>query len=314
MLSSSERGQLRRVISQMSRKGGVGKTSITSNVAGVFAAGGYRVLAIDLDTQGNLGRDLGYRRTDFDDQGEGMLNAIAFDKPLEPTVGIRENLDVVPAGDYTERLADLLQGELARGKSVSDRLALKLIELDVEHRYDMVLIDTPPGGALLQMQALVASRWIVVPTQPDDASLDGIEQLAGRVAEVRPDNPSLGLLGVVLFPIVSNASKIKERTRAKLSDMLGDAAPVFTADIRLAQAAAVDARERGQLAIELARDASVERTARIRALHDHDTSQEPETIARSAGSLADDYKTLAAEILRTLGQHERAMADEVVGR
>ncbi len=41
-------------------KGGVGKTSLTANLAGLAALSGWRVLAVDLDPQGNLGRDLGY--------------------------------------------------------------------------------------------------------------------------------------------------------------------------------------------------------------------------------------------------------------
>lgn len=52
MLSADKRSRLRRVIAVMNRKGGVGKTSITSNLAGVLAQAGYKVLAIDLDQQG----------------------------------------------------------------------------------------------------------------------------------------------------------------------------------------------------------------------------------------------------------------------
>ena len=54
------RAALRRTIAVLNGKGGVGKTSLTANLSGLFADAGYRVLAIDLDPQGNLGNDLGY--------------------------------------------------------------------------------------------------------------------------------------------------------------------------------------------------------------------------------------------------------------
>lgn len=98
MLSADKRSRLRRVIAVMNRKGGVGKTSITSNLAGVLAQAGYKVLAIDLDQQGNLGDDLGYRHTDYNDHGAALFFALNSGNPLAPAKGIRENLDVVPAG------------------------------------------------------------------------------------------------------------------------------------------------------------------------------------------------------------------------
>ncbi|QZN85428.1 ParA family protein [Cellulomonas sp. C5510] len=58
-----------RVIAVINGKGCVGKTTVTANVAGLLAQSDYRVLAIDLDTQGNLGLDLGYADTQDDDGG-----------------------------------------------------------------------------------------------------------------------------------------------------------------------------------------------------------------------------------------------------
>ena len=57
------------VIAFANGKGGVGKTSLTANVAGLAADAGWRVLAVDLDPQGNLGSDLGYDQTDKGDDG-----------------------------------------------------------------------------------------------------------------------------------------------------------------------------------------------------------------------------------------------------
>src|SRR5258708_1967950 len=96
---------LRRVIAIVNEKGGVGKTTITSNLAGQAAASGYRVLVVDINRQANLALDLGYRRAEgIDDEGEALLTAIMRSKAVTPVGGVRPNLDVVPGG---ELLADL---------------------------------------------------------------------------------------------------------------------------------------------------------------------------------------------------------------
>ena len=67
-----DRPALRRTIAVLNGKGGVGKTSLTANLSGLFADAGYRVLAIDLDPQGNLGNDLGYLGAVLGDGGAGL--------------------------------------------------------------------------------------------------------------------------------------------------------------------------------------------------------------------------------------------------
>lgn len=69
------RSALRRTVAILNGKGGVGKTSLTANLSGLFADAGYRVLAIDLDPQGNLGNDLGYLGAGMGDGGAGMVAA-----------------------------------------------------------------------------------------------------------------------------------------------------------------------------------------------------------------------------------------------
>src|SRR5437764_8878927 len=89
-------------------KGGVGKTSITANVAGTAALSGWKVLTVDLDGQGNLGNDLGYNQRGLSDEGRGMVRAVVSGDPLEPLVGVRENLDAVPGGEAVDELVAIL--------------------------------------------------------------------------------------------------------------------------------------------------------------------------------------------------------------
>ena len=93
-------------------KGGVGKTSVTANVAGIAALSGWRVLTIDLDPQGNLGNDLGYLQSGESDQGAGLMAAIRDDKKLKPLRDVRPGLDSVPGGDDMDGLMTVLAPRL----------------------------------------------------------------------------------------------------------------------------------------------------------------------------------------------------------
>ena len=67
-------------------KGGVGKTTLAANVAGVLAATGWQILLVDLDRQGNLQRDLGYRESDSNDAGVALKRALLAGEPLTPSL------------------------------------------------------------------------------------------------------------------------------------------------------------------------------------------------------------------------------------
>lgn len=99
-----DRMGLARVVVVAQGKGGVGKTSLTANVAGLAALAGHRVLAVDLDQQGNLARDLGYEPGD----GERLLQAVVAGQPVPVVPNVRPGLDVVPGGPATGDLLVLL--------------------------------------------------------------------------------------------------------------------------------------------------------------------------------------------------------------
>ncbi len=85
---------LQRSIAVSNGKGGVGKTSVASHLAGIAAAAGWKVLAVDLDPQGNLGQDLGYYQADRGDSGRSLSDAVIDGTELVPLRDVRPNLDV----------------------------------------------------------------------------------------------------------------------------------------------------------------------------------------------------------------------------
>jgi len=270
-------------------KGGTGKTSIVANVAGLAAAGGYRVLAVDLDPQANLARDLGY--VDRSDGGVGLLAALAGHQPIPVLDSVRPGLSVIPGGEDLEDWAPLANAR--RGRSRQPETALYAALRPVASEYDLLLIDCPPGNRELQFLALVAARHVVIPTRPDEASFDGLVRVARIFDAVRPLNPSLDLLGVVLFGIETRAKRIRHEARSQVAAELGDPGLVFDSDIRHLLAPARDARARGQLAHEY--EDSVLAAPRF-----YEAGGREERFASSAPGLASDYQKLTAELLTRL--------------
>ncbi|RIJ77982.1 ParA family protein [Nakamurella silvestris] len=297
-----DRDTLSRVVAIANGKGGVGKTSTATALAGLAAAAGYNILLIDLDPQGNVGEDLGYTGAGLGDEGAGIVNALVTGTPLAISVPqAREHVDVISGGERLDDLAGLLLARHSRGNEVSSVLAGPLAALLDTADYDLVIIDCPPGEPNLQLLALGAARWLIIPTRGDAASLKGMSRIAQRMVEARSSNPSLELLGVVLFDIASSATRMKRMITEQIEEALGGVAPLFENSIRHS-ISAMDARGRGMLVHEYA--AQLEGEPFWQALREGRRPSSP----GSAPALAGDYASLAHEILTRISTLESESA------
>jgi chromosome partitioning protein len=282
--SEIDRTPFRRTIAVANGKGGVGKTSLTTHIAALTALAGHRVLLVDLDPQGNVGEDLGYTGAGTGDEGRGLVACVESAGHVPPLLlrDVRKNLDVIPGGEHLDDITDLMHTRRRRDEHAA---ALSLARGLGPHLdgYDLVVLDCPPRHPVLQLAALVAAQYLVIPTKTDASSVKGLEEMARRYTEAQAFNPALRLLGVVLFGVTRSATLVREQVRADLVEMLGDAAPVFAATVRHVERAAYDIRHRGQLAHEL--EAVI--------LGPSPTPR----LAASAGSLAGDFQKLATEVL-----------------
>lgn len=271
-------------------KGGVGKTSLAANLAGLAALSGWKVLAVDLDPQGNLGRDLGYL-ADADD-GQALAKAVANGSRPEPLREVRQGLDVLAGGPALDGLVADLQRALLGGELAAvDRFGTALGAAAAD--YDLVVIDSPPGEALLHAAAVRAVHYIVIPTRADAASIDGLGRVAAVVAREGASNPSLEVLGVVVGPLPTRARAIARQTRAELTELLGDDITIFDTIVRDVPRAAVDCRARGALAHEYEQAALRAPRWYERRGRDGDG----EAFSDAAAGLASDYQALVKEIL-----------------
>lgn len=303
-MSHQSLGQrLARVIAVINGKGGVGKTSVVANVAGQFARNRYRVLTVDLDLGGNLGLDLGYAQRGLGDHGRGVVESVAKGARLPVLSQVRHGLDAVPGGRLLEHLQALdYGGTVPVAAAFAERLA------DVAADYDVVLLDCAPGNPVLQRTALLASRYVVIPTRTDPASWDGLRMVHPLVRDARADRPDLTYLGVVVFAHQTIARAVLARTRSMLETEVGDLIPLFDTAVRYSEASAHDCRQRGQLAHELALDAveaTRERLELLRSRKRDGAKPLPPALSGSAASLAQDYAALSREILTRVAEHER---------
>jgi chromosome partitioning protein len=295
---------LARTIAMVNDKGGVGKTSLVANLAGQFAAAGYRCLLVDLNRQANLADDLGFRDGPVDDHGAGLLLSIVGGSPLRPSEGVRPGLDVVPGG---ARLVDLVPLMVSRVQEQGREAfrALADVLAPVAGDYDLVFVDCPPETTILTDLALTAARWVLMPTKSDVGGLVGMRLVGERFALARELNPALGLLGAVLFATGSRSRVVHAEVREAVARAFGGHSPLFTTSIRHAERTAQDARRLGKLAHELEQEVAAQPAwwAALRAGQKEDGGRR---LSPTAASVAGDYRDLGVELLTLLREAEES--------
>lgn len=234
---------MRRVI--FNQKGGVGKSSITVNLAAISAARGKRTLVVDLDSQSNatqylLGEKATYGQhtpvlepnieTFFDEllnasQGKGLLGSAlgsilkSKERGLDAVIHGTPfaNLFVIPSSPNLGALEHALQS-----KHKIFKLRDALNELDSQ--YDEVFIDTPPAFNFFTLSALIAADRVIIPFDCDVFSRRALLTLLENVVEAKGDhNPQLEVEGIVVNQFQSQA-KLPQQVVQELKD---EGLPVF---------------------------------------------------------------------------------------
>jgi chromosome partitioning protein len=204
-----------KVITIANNKGGVGKTMQAYQLATHLAFQGNKVLVIDFDSQANLTNTLGIhvQRSLIP---EWLIGDVKFEEVVVHASGSEEfykNIDVVPSSRHLANLSKLLilsESEVRKNAGRKERL-LKLRLKGLEEKYDYIVIDTPPVLGDELIMSLVASNLILIPTQAQDYSIDGLEELMDTFEIIKDsENPELEFS---IIPSMINARRKIERAR-----------------------------------------------------------------------------------------------------
>jgi chromosome partitioning protein len=177
-----------RVIVFANQKGGVAKTTTTLNLGVAMAEKGMRVLAIDLDPQGNLTMSQGWNPDEIE---RSMFDVLVHKLPITEIIRTHE-IDVGVAS------IDLAGAELALSSMIGRERALEKALVEVQEKYDYILIDTPPSLGLLTINAFTAADGVIVPVQCEYLSLRGLVQLENTLSMIRENlNPRVEIEGIL---------------------------------------------------------------------------------------------------------------------
>jgi chromosome partitioning protein len=176
------------VLAFANQKGGVAKTTSTVNLGAALREHGLRVLAVDMDPQGNLTMSQGI---DTESLEKSMYDVLVHRTPIDDVIYERE-LDVAAS------TIDLAGAEMALATMIGRERALQRAIDAVRDRYDYILIDTPPPLGLLTINALTASEGVIVPVQCEYLSLRGLLQLERTLEMIRENlNPDVRIKGIL---------------------------------------------------------------------------------------------------------------------
>jgi chromosome partitioning protein len=209
-----------RRIALINEKGGSAKTTLAANLGAYLASRGRRVLAIDMDPQGHLGKVLGVdprraRRNAIELLLDGLLGERAADaeRAALPVVASRiPGLDVIVS---TKELGLAPAFERADADPTG-RLRRRLDAAPELARYEFVLIDAPPSFGLLTLNVLRAVDEVVVPVPLTFLALDGCAELERTIAAVRTRYEHAALRVTMVVPTFYRRTRMADEVLAAL--------------------------------------------------------------------------------------------------
>ena len=212
--------QKAKVIAFANQKGGVAKTTTTLNLAVAFAESGHRVLAVDMDPQGNLTMSQGINPDSLE---VSMYDVLVHKTSIREVIRRRE-VDVACAS------IDLAGAEIAMSTMIGRERSLEKAFAPILDNYDFICIDTPPSLGLLTINALTAADKVIVPVQCEYLSMRGLIQLQNTLSMIRENlNPGVDIEGILPTLMDSRTLHAKEAIEI-LEENFGDR--VFASRIR----------------------------------------------------------------------------------
>ena len=187
---------MKKIISVINQKGGVGKTTTVVNLSTALAQLGKKILVIDLDPQGNATTGLGKSNNENE---KNIYKVIIGQSDLKNCIqkSCVKNLDIIGSNVNLSGLEVETASDPNRAFLLKEILTEK--NKDLLDKYENIFIDCPPALSLLTVMSLVVADELLVPLQTEFFALEGISQLVKTIERIKINlNPSLGIRGILL--------------------------------------------------------------------------------------------------------------------
>lgn len=191
------------------QKGGIGKTTTATTLAGVLGKKG-KTLLIDADPQGN---STSTYQAVIEDQAtlyDVMVDSDAL--PIEDAIQHMENGDIVASDPLLAKAGKLLDGNVEGLYRLQDAL-------DVLDGYDYIVIDTAPSLDVVLYNCLIAADQVIIPVTADAYAMQGLSKLNDTIKAVQKrQNPKLQIAGLLLVKY-GGRSRLEKNVREEITDV-----------------------------------------------------------------------------------------------
>lgn len=225
-----------RIIAIANQKGGVGKTTTTSNLGIGLAKQGKRVLLIDADSQGSLTASLGFQEPDkLEITLATVMANIINDVEMKAGYGVlqhEEGIELIPGNIELSGL------EVSLVNTMSRELVIRSYVESIKDNYDYILIDCMPSLGMITINAFACADSILIPVQAAYLPVKGLEQLIKTIGKVkRQINPRLEIEGILLTMVDSRTNYARD-IAALLRESYGSKVRIFENSIPVSVRAA----------------------------------------------------------------------------